>query len=87
MRRAQEQADAYVYAADQGGCAAFCVACARVLGDPTETYSAAYERATWHLWSTHSLRRVWVDRSDPRHASMVNVALPLVIAHNTTRAR
>lgn len=47
--------------------------------------SAAYRHAQSHLWTVHSLRRVWIQEERPELAQAARLALPLILGANTTR--
>lgn len=85
VRRETEQPDAFVYLDDAGNRIVLCAHCTVARTMATADAGYAFHNAQQHLWSTHSLRRTWIDYSDPRYRDMVNVALPLVLAHNTSR--
>lgn len=85
VKRAKEQPDAFVYDDDAGTLVRLCRHCMRATEVASHSEAAAFREAQAHLWSVHSLRRVWVDYSDPRYAALVQMALPIVIGHNTTR--
>lgn len=83
--READQPDAFVYHDDDGDVFAFCAHCVTIIGRGHRYEGAAWSGAVRHLWSTHSLRRSWIDESDPRYRSAVQMALPIVLAHNTSR--
>ena len=84
-KREAEQPDAHVYRRDDGRVSWFCAECVTAHETPDIDLGAAFRHAQSHLWSNHSRRRVWIDYSSPGYARAVQQALPLVIAHNTTR--
>lgn len=85
-KRERDQPDAFIYRDDAGKLQRFCRHCTRTTPTEYDSDGPAFREAQMHLWTSHSRRFVWVDFSDPRYASMVQTALPIIIAHNTTRA-
>lgn len=84
-RATREQPDAFVYQLETGALARLCRHCTTTRTFEHRDQGAVFREAQLHLWSSHSQRRVWIDFSDPRHRDMVNIALPIVLASNTTR--
>jgi hypothetical protein len=84
-KRPVDQPDAFVYRQEGGQLIRLCRHCVKATEIASNDEGVAYREAQLHLWSSHSKRFVWVDSSDPRHAAAVQMALPIVLAHNTTR--
>jgi len=80
-----DEPDLAVYRVDGGRFAYLCRHCAAARAYDCADEASAVRHAQLHAWSVHSLRRVWIAWDDPRHARAVQIALPIVIAHNTTR--
>lgn len=80
-----DQPDAVVYMSEEGDRMVLCVHCLRARAMPTTDLGYAFDNARQHLWSSHAIRRTWVEHSDSRYREMVNMALPIVLVHNTTR--
>jgi hypothetical protein len=85
VKRVPDQPDAFVYADEAGTLVRLCRHCMTGSALPAHSTGTAFREAQMHLWSSHSKRFVWIDYSDPRQAAMVQLALPIVLAHNTTR--
>lgn len=82
-----DQPDAVVYRVEAGARMVLCVHCLTAREMPTDDLGYAFDNARNHLWSTHGIRRTWVEHNDARYREMVNRALPIVLVHNTTRHR
>ena len=86
VQREKPQPDAFVFYNELGELVRLCRHCVRASVLAAHSEGTAFREAQLHLWSSHSKRFVWVDYSDPRHAAAVQLALPIVLAHHTTRA-
>jgi hypothetical protein len=62
----------------------FCTLCTRALGGPPLQRADALYRAHEHLEHSHGLLRVFVFTERPGYRRAVDVALPLVVAHDLT---
>lgn len=84
-RRERDTPDAYVYRDEHGAAMFACALCLHSEAPHSRDTFTAWRHAAQHLWSVHSRRRVWIDYSSPAQAAAVQTALPIVLAHNTTR--
>lgn len=79
----RKEPDALIWREDGHGrflCAHCVTSEARKGGD---TIGTAYRAAILHLWTSHSLKHVWLQEDRPDLAQASQLALPLVAAHNT----
>lgn len=83
--RTKDEPDAFVYVDETGGVVYLCRHCVKLIPTTMPNVGQAFVNAQLHLWAQHSRRYVWIDRSDPAHTRAVQQALPIVLAHNTTR--
>lgn len=80
-----DKPDAFVFVDAEDGPHYLCALCDIPTAYACDTLASATVAALDHLRWKHSLRRSFVERTDPRHAAMVQLAIPFVVALNTTR--
>jgi hypothetical protein len=77
--------DGHVYKEIGGGWNWFCAACVDASIHPARNRDSAHALLTLHLWSVHCWRRVYITQESPARDGGIQIALPLVIAHDSTR--
>jgi len=50
----------------------------------SDSIGASYRAAMAHLWSAHSMRRVWIIEKQPERERAVQLALSLAAQHHTS---
>lgn len=79
--------DAYVFANDDGHPTYLCLLCSTLEAREDLSMFGAWYKAAQHLRYIHNIRRAWIDYNNPAVRSAIQLALPVVIAHNTSRQR
>lgn len=82
----EDQPDAVLMTNDDNRWEVFCVLCPRTLHGSTPLRSEARWVASEHLEFSHGLKRVWIDSFRPGYRNIVQMALPLIVAHDLTLA-
>jgi len=83
-KRPVDQPDCVVSSETGAAWTVTCVLCPRTLGGPPLQRVDACWRAREHLKHTHGLDRIYVEVQTVGYRATVNVALPLVVAHDLT---
>jgi len=77
--------DGHIYRGEGGQWCYVCAACLGASERPVASRDGARSLLTTHLWSVHCWRRVYISTERPEIAGGTQMALPLLVGHDSTR--
>lgn len=80
---ADETPDGIVWKADNGELCRACAHCDSIVQHANKSESYVYRSLQVHLWTSHRIRRVWIDWFDYSTNAATQLAIPFVLEAQT----